>query len=117
MTVRNILFAFALSALTFAGVVEDAQKLSKDGKYDEAIAILEKANVKQAPIAKALADTHLAKADFFMTNSQVPPRVKYTTALHEYRKTLEYDKTNKKAQDNIKTIEDIYKQMGREVPK
>jgi tetratricopeptide (TPR) repeat protein len=104
------------ATLTFGGVVEDSQKLVKSGKYDEAIAMLEKADTKQPTVQKALAESHLAKADFFLNGSE-PPRSKYPTALREYRKTLEYDKANKKAQDNIKTIEDIYKQMGREVPK
>ena len=107
----------ASAAPTFAGVVEDAQKLTKNGKYDDAIALLEKAyNANQPPIMKALAETHMAKADFFMNDPATPPRMKYPTALREYRKTLEYDKTNKKAQESIKTIEDIYKQMGRPVP-
>jgi hypothetical protein len=30
---------------------------------------------------------------------------------------LVYDKTNKKAQENVQLIEGIYKQMGREIPK
>ena len=102
--------------MAFAGAVEDAQKLLKDGKFDDAIALLEKGDTKQPATTKALVQAHMAKADWFMNNDQVPPRVKYTTALREYRKVLVYDKTNKKAQDNIKTIEDIYKSMGREVP-
>ena len=93
--------------LAFAGPADDAQKLIKDGKYDEAIALLE----------KGVADAHMAKADFFLNNPQMPPMRKYPTALREYRKVLELEKSNKKAQDNIKMIEDIYKQMGREVPK
>ncbi len=104
-------------SIAFAGPVEDAQKLIKDGKYDEAIALLEKGNTKQPATAKVLAQAHMAKADFFMNNDQFRPAVKYTTALREYRKVLDYDKTNAKAQQNVKTIEDIYKSMGREVPK
>ena len=104
-------------ALAFAGAVEDAQKLMKDGKFDDAITMLEKADTKQPAVTKALVQAHTGKADFFMNNAQVPPREKYTTALREYRKVLTYDKTNKHAADSIKTIEDIYKSMGREVPK
>jgi tetratricopeptide (TPR) repeat protein len=106
-----LVFTFAL-----AGPAEDARKLLKDGKYDEAIALLEKADQKQPATAKGLVEAHMAKADYFMNNDQVPPRTRYTTALHEYRKVLVYDKTNKKAQDNIKLIEDIYKSMGRPIP-
>ena len=112
-----VLGAAALGlTMAFGGAVEDAQKLIKDGKFDEAIALLEKGDAKQPVITKALVGAHMAKADSFMTNDQVPPRVKYTTALREYRKVLAYDKANKKAADNIKVIEDIYKSMGRPVP-
>ena len=41
---------------------------------------------------------------------------KYPAALRAYRKALEFDKTNAKATANVKTIEDIYKSMGRPVP-
>ena len=107
--------ALALS-LAFAGAVEDAQKLVKDGKFDDAIALLEKGDVKQPAIAKALVAANMAKGDFYMATDQLPPRAKYTNALQAYRKVLVHDKTNKKAADNIKTIEDIYKSMGRPVP-
>lgn len=107
--------ALALT-VAFGGAVEDAQKLIKDGKYDDAIVLLDKGDAKQPAVAKALVAAHMGKADFFMSNDQVPPREKYTTALREYRKVLVYDKTNKKALDNIKVIEDIYKSMGRPVP-
>ena len=54
--------------------------------------------------------------DFNMFNEQMPPFRKYPAALRAYRQVLTYDKTNKKAATNIKTIEDIYKSMGRPVP-
>ena len=107
--------ALALS-MAFADAVVDAQKLVKDGKFDDAIAMLEKGHAKTPAVSKALVDAHMAKGDSFMTNDKVPPRVKYTTALQEYRKVVAIDKTNKKAADNIKMIEDIYKSMGRPVP-
>ena len=58
----------------------------------------------------------MAKADAFMNDDSAPPRIRYTTALRAYRETLKYDPANKKAQENIATIEGIYKQMGRPVP-
>ncbi|HEY3744378.1 MAG TPA: hypothetical protein VGL53_31255 [Bryobacteraceae bacterium] len=103
-------------SVALAGPVEDSQKLIKEGKYDEAISQLEKADQKQPPIIKALTQAHMAKADAFMYNDQVSPHIRYTTALREYRKVLVYDKTNKKAQDNISLIEGIYKSMGRPIP-
>ncbi len=115
-----------LSSLTFAvfaadpKVVTDAKALSKAGKYEEAITALEgglKSTPKDAPaIKKALSETYTAMGDASMYNEQLPPFRKYPAALRAYRKAVENDKTNKKAADNIATIEGIYKSMGRPIP-
>ena len=99
--------------------VDKANKLIADKKYDEAITALDtadKAKPKNADIQKALASAYLGKADSLMYNPALPPRQKYPDALRNYRKVLAYDKTNKKAQEGISTIEGIYKQMGRPIP-
>lgn len=120
MTHRKLILALTLAGSLFAAdsVVEQARKKLADKKYDEAIAQLEAANKAkpQPDIKKALADANLAKADSMMADEALPPRVKYPGALHAYREVLKYDKTNKKAQQNIDTIEGIYKSMGRPVP-
>ena len=108
----------ALGLLAADQAVLEADKKMKEGKYDEAISTLmaaEKAKPKSPEIKKALVDTHLAYADSFMSG-QLPPRQKYPNALREYRKVLEYDKANAKAQKNINDIETIYKSMGRPIP-
>ena len=120
MMKRNLILTFTLAAGLFAAdsTVDQAKKKVADKKYDEAISQLETAyKAKQTPdVKKALADANMAKAEDFMYNDNVPPRVRYTTALHSYREVLKYDKDNKKAQQNIATIEGIYKQMGRPIP-
>jgi len=109
-----------MSCIMFAAdaTVDAARKKIADKKYDEAIAQLETANKTKpsAELKKALVDANMAKADFFMADPNAAPRVKYPTALRAYREVLKYDKTNKKAQENINTIEGIYKSMGRPVP-
>ncbi|MBL8230593.1 MAG: tetratricopeptide repeat protein [Bryobacterales bacterium] len=123
---RRILLACGVSTLLVpAGMlaqsaIDAAKKKSKEGKHDEAIAALEaelKKNPKDAKVKTALAEAHLANGEFFMFNDQMPPFRKYPTALRQFRKTVEYDPTNKKAKEHIATIEGIYKSMGREVPK
>lgn len=112
--------AFSLSLLGADAVVEKAKQQVEDKKFDEAITALEsayKAKPKSDELQKALAETHMAKADFFMFNKEMPPFRKYPAALRSYRKVLEYDDENKKAKENISTIEGIYKSMGRPVPK
>ena len=115
----RFLLVFVLTGALFgADAVADAKKKVAEKKYDEAITELEAAYKAspRAEVKKALAETHLAKADSFMYNDSVPPRVKYPTALRSYREVLKYDKENKKAQQGIATIEGIYKSMGRPVP-
>ena len=114
-----LLPALIVSALLAADpVIESARKKLAEKKYDEAIAELDTSyKAKPKPeLKKALAEANLAKADSFMYDDSAPPRIRYTTALRAYRETLKYDPSNKKAQDNIATIEGIYKQMGRPIP-
>ncbi len=121
---RKFTFAAALSLAVLLGAepkaVTEAKAKAKAGKYEEAIAQLDgalKTSPKEAPALKAgLADVYLSQGDFFMYNEQMPPFRKYPSALRSYRKVLEFDKTNAKAQKNIATIEGIYKSMGRPVP-
>ena len=100
-------------------IVAEAKAMNKAGKHTEAVAALEGA-LKTSPkdavaIKAALAESYLAIGDGAMSG-ELPPRQKYPTALRAYRKTLEFDKTNKKATETIGQIEGIYKQMGRPVP-
>ena len=116
-TAMALLFTMALMAADPA--VDKAKKDVAAKNYDAAITALEaahKKNPKSAEVQSALVDALLAKGDSFMQNDAVPPRVKYPTALKAYRQVLQYDKANKKAQQNIATIEGIYKSMGRPVP-
>ena len=114
-----MLLTMATVLLAADPAVDQARKHLTAKKYDEAIAVLEpayKKNHTSAEIAKALADSYLAKGDSFMYNEELPPRMKYPSALKAYRQVLAVDKANKKAQTNIATIEGIYKSMGRPVP-
>ncbi len=111
--------ALTLATSLFAqDAVTKSKELVKEKKYDEAIKLLEEsyAKAKTPAVKQALAEAHLANGNFFMYNDSLPPFQKYPNALRQFRKTLEYDKENKKAQTNIATIEGIYKSMGRPVP-
>jgi tetratricopeptide (TPR) repeat protein len=119
--IRKILITGTLGlSLLFADAVTDAAKKKIDaGKYDEAIADLDAAyqkNPKSAEYKKALANAHFANGNFMMNNANMPPMRKYPGALRAFRKTVELDPTNTQAKTHIKTIEDIYKSMGRPVP-
>jgi tetratricopeptide (TPR) repeat protein len=119
MIYRNLVLLGAMAlSLIAADVVAEAKKKIADKKYDEAITQLETAyKAKPAPeVKKLLADANLAKGDSFMYNESLPPRMKYAPALRAYREVLKYDAANKKAKENIGTIEGIYKSMGRPIP-
>jgi tetratricopeptide (TPR) repeat protein len=112
--------AGATGAMAANKAIEEANKLVKAGKYEEAITALEgelKKNPKDAGVRKALAEAHYEYGEHTMYDNSLPPFRKYPTALRQFRKTVEYDPKNKKAQENIATIEGIYKSMGRPVPK
>jgi tetratricopeptide (TPR) repeat protein len=121
MSMRNLILAGGMAVALWAAnpSLQEAKKQIAAKKYDEAIASLEKAQKaepKSAEVQKAFADAYLGQGDSFMYNEALPPRMKYPQALKAYRKVLEFDKTNKKAQANIAEIEGIYKSMGRPVP-
>ena len=119
---RTFLFAALLGAMSlfaFDVVTDAAKKKITAGKYDEAVADLDAAyqkNPKSAELKKALAGAHFAQGNATMTNADLPPMRKYPASLRAFRKVLELDPTHTQAKANIKTIEDIYKSMGRPVP-
>ena len=118
---RTWVLAAAAAATMWAAnpSLQEAKKQIAAKRYDEAIVSLEKAHKaepKSAEVQKAFADAYTGQGDTFMYNAALPPRMKYPQALKSYRKALEYDKTNKKAQTGISTIENIYKSMGRPIP-
>lgn len=117
---------FALIALLSATVIfaqaakiAEARAKMKEKKFDEAISVMEAAH-KSAPkdpaVAKALAETYVAKGNSVMYDDALPPFKKYPEALRTFRKALEFDKDNPKAKANIAQIEAIYKSMGRPIP-
>lgn len=115
LSVPAVLCAYAPNA-----AVTNAQKLTKEGKYEEAVAALE-AELKKSPksleVKNALAATLTAQGESVMFNKDLRPMVKYPTALRHFRKAVEHNPNAAKAKEHIATIENIYKSMGREVPK
>ena len=114
---RLLLTSIVAAALAIAATpVDEARQLVKAGKFEEAIALLDKAPAKDTAVTKAKVETYLAYGDFFMFHKEMRPMQKYPGALKQYRQALALDKNNAKAKENIATIEGIYKSMGRPVP-
>lgn len=72
---------------------------------------------KDAAVKKHAGAATAAYGTAVMMTQTMPPKQKYSGALHLYREALTYDPKNKEALDNKKMIEDIYKSMGRPIPK
>jgi hypothetical protein len=49
--------------------------------------------------------------------SDIKAAERYPAALKQFRAAAKLDPTNAKAKENIKLIEDVYKKMGKPVPK
>lgn len=91
------------------------------GPMDEAkLKALEAKLAKKPTDAKLkgqVADGNYQVGHAMMTDDNLPPRVKYPGALKHFRRALELNPKHAKAAEEKKQIEDVYKQMGREVPK
>jgi tetratricopeptide (TPR) repeat protein len=72
---------------------------------------------KNAALKKAFAQANAQLGRATMYDPATPPRTKYPAALGYYRKALALDPANKIAREDKKLVEDVYKQMGRPVPK
>jgi len=64
-----------------------------------------------------LIESYVRFADYMQYESSVSPmKRKYRKALSLYRKALELDNGNSKVMAEITQIEDIYRNMGRQIP-
>lgn len=72
---------------------------------------------KDAAAKKAFVSATVKFGTATMMTDTLPPRQKYGGALRLYREALKLDPKNAEALKNKKMIEDIYRSMGREIPK
>ena len=114
----------------FAGAAKMTceQALKEVPKDDKSLVPLEKAmNDAQAKMKKNPKDARLKKAyvdatynygnTVMMDREKLKPTVMYRASLALYRRALAVDPKHKPSLDNKKMIEDIYRGMGREIPK
>ncbi len=80
-----------------------------------------KAQYKKKPKDQKLKATYVKATvtlgTMTMNSPDLGPKDKYPGALRLYREALALDPKNKEALANKKMIEDIYKSMGRPIPK
>lgn len=76
-----------------------------------------KKSPKSAAAKKAHSASLSAVAKAVMGDTTIPPAKRYPEALTLLRQAVTLDPTNKAAATDKKMIEDVYKQMGRPLPK
>ncbi|MBS1714871.1 MAG: hypothetical protein JST30_11110 [Armatimonadetes bacterium] len=121
---RTALVLFAL-VLPFAASAQgaaakpnaDQAKLTKLEKAYTTTKAAFKKKPKDATAKKTYVKATVDYGTAVMTAGSLAPRVKYPKALALYREALKTDPNNKEAKQSAKMIEDIYKSMGRPVPK
>ena len=89
------------------------------GKFEEGTAVLDdlgKQSTDDPALKQARIAAHLKFADFYMYNDNLSPKVKYPSALKQYRAVLALDASNADAKKGADLIIGIYNQMGRPVP-
>jgi hypothetical protein len=102
----------------YAGGAQDEKDPDVD-KLVAAAAKLEKqskAKPKDAKLKTKVAEAYYQAGHTMMLSPKLGPRTKYRGALKHFRTALKYNPKHAKAAEEKKTIEDIYKQMGRPVP-
>jgi tetratricopeptide (TPR) repeat protein len=98
-------------------VEAEKKKLAKlEKSYKETKAAYLKLKTDE-PKKKAYVAATVKLATATMHSPILGAKVKYPKALRLYREALTIDPHNKEAAGNKQLIVDIYKQMGREIPK
>ncbi|MEP6754731.1 MAG: hypothetical protein ABJA67_04450 [Chthonomonadales bacterium] len=134
MKIRNIVLASICGATLFslqvgsvlakqnAPFAGGAQVNEKDPEVEKLIAAAKKlekaskAKPKDAKLKAKAAEAYYQAGHTCMLSAKLSPKGKYRGALVQFRKSLSVDPSHKKAAEEKKMIEDIYKQMGRPVP-
>jgi len=74
------------------------------------------AKPEDADLKDRTAEANFALGDAFMNDPDLPPRIKYRTALKYLRRALTLNPTHAKAQADRQAIEEIYQSMGMPIP-
>lgn len=124
MVRANTFLAVGITLLLASTVTAQSKTVSPErAKLDRLAKVYREAKAKHLKAPKdAKLKTAFVKAtvDFgtaTMTSPILAPKDKYPAALRLYREALKLDPKNKEATANKKTIEDIYRGLGRPIPK
>lgn len=119
-----VVAAIALAAFSVAQPMATGSDLKKEqatlAKYKKEMQAAKAAfdkNPKDAKAKKLYVDRTVRLGTATMVSPALTPREKYPAALKLYKEALKLDPKNKEAKNNSEMIVEIYKSMGRPVPK
>jgi len=111
---------FQVNAVSKAAPVTQKGEAAIITKMTQKLAVAEKA-FKLAPKDSVVKGEYIRKsmalANYVLDAQYLSPKEKYPRSLRLYRAVLKVDPKNKDAKLKRDTIERIYKQMGRPIPK
>lgn len=118
----SLLLVLGVLAASFAQTGDQVVKkeTAELAKLEKAYNTAKAAHVKKPADAKLKKTYVTATVDYghaVMVSPALPPRMKYPQALKLFREAKKADPKNEKATKWITTIEEIYKSMGKPVPK
>ncbi len=94
------------------------QTLVDDNRYEEALELLRAEDASQTEVAALLRDTHLLYGNWLMYHAaDIHMTERMPRALAHFRRVLDLDPRNSQARANKDQIEEIYKSMGRPIPR
>jgi tetratricopeptide (TPR) repeat protein len=98
--------------------------MGSNADEEKANQMMKEADLAEAKYQKSKSETdkkeainlNLATANFMMLEANLSSKIKYRGAYKRYKKVLDLDPQNEEAAQNKQLIEDIYNQMGMDVP-
>ncbi len=114
------ILSFAMYACSEPGpenLEGNVQQLVQQNEYEEALDLLSEADGDSTVISQLKINTHLAYANYLTHEADhLAMGDRMADALRHFRRVLELDETNSRAENHIELIEGIYRQMGRDIP-
>ncbi|HRJ27508.1 MAG TPA: hypothetical protein PLO61_08380 [Fimbriimonadaceae bacterium] len=115
-------FILALTSISFLGAQNPAQdkaERAKQAQLDKVYRSAKSTYAKKKTDAnkKSLVTATFNLAEWYMYTPVLTPKDKYPAALRYYREVLKLEPQHKQAKASQDTIIQIYKSMGRPVPK
>ena len=124
---RHLLFSLTICLfLSFSGCAgqeqepgtlsDQIQQLNMNNEFEEALDILRDSDQDDDTVNQLLMATHMNYALYLTHESDMGMTERMPSALRHFRRVLELDPGNARAQAEADNIESIYRSLGRDIP-